>query len=211
MSSLQSIINLRHSVQANPRLSQGEKLMLDSIVGKAELVQRRDDNPIKYFFEDVTGEDLSFEFSTILDPPTLNLAKEDCVTCTDAYLIFSDLDDNPKLNSWLQSAIKFTDHMSSHYLEVVMGESPVKQGDAGKERSRYIQLNRAGCNVQRAGRILDNLYDCRNKMEHRSTKISPSGDGKVSISRPKYKPIAKQIKKRYPEALLNFIDAYGKI
>ena len=117
------------------------------------------------------------------------------------------LEPNVKLSNWLSSAIKVVDCIVIHYLQEVLGEEPQKINDNGKERSRYIQIDRKGVKAQKAGNIMSHLYGQRNTMEHQ-IKNDPDNPKKQLIVPPNYNRVLKNIKRKFPNALISFDDAY---
>lgn len=114
------------------------------------------------------------------------LAKGDATNCTGVANSINKLEEKPSLYIWLQNALKITDHLALHYLQNIINEVPTRQNDAGVERSRYIQINQRKNDAEKAGRILDKLYEWRNKLEHRYANV-PNEPDKQKIIAPNYK------------------------
>jgi hypothetical protein len=209
MDYLEILNEVKQSVNASKDINISHKLLLINLILREVESQTADEDIFIFFFEDVTSSKVSFDFKKALTLPVYELASKDAENCISAVKSFKNLEENNKLTLWLQSALKFTDHLALHYLQVIVKEVPVKQGDAGKERSRYIQINQKKNDAEKAGRILDNLYECRNKLEHR-TVSDPLHPGNQKILPPNYKRTKKQILLRYPEALKCFQDSFAK-
>ncbi len=207
MNYLETLSDIKEAINKNQELKIAHKLVVLELISKEERSEEKSDDIFIYFYEDVIKNKLSFDFEKALTSPVYLLAQNDALTCTRLFETIDELEENSSLYSWLQSAIKFTDHLALHYLQVIKKEAPISQGEAGKERSRYIQINKKANDAEKAGRILDNLYECRNKMEHR-TVSDPNTPNFQMIIPPNYKTVKKQIQKRYPEALINFRDAF---
>ena len=168
MNYLETLSDIRKSIVSGKELDVGHKMIVIDLISKEEQSHTIGQDVFVYFYEDAIKTKLSFDFRVALTEPEYQLAQEDAQICVNAFPSISKLEENSSLYIWLQSAIRFTDHLALHYLQVIVKENPIKQGDAGKERSRYIQINQKKNDAEKAGRILDNLYDCRNKMEHRT-------------------------------------------
>lgn len=208
MDYLKTLNDIKDSLEDGKELITSQKITLIDLISKEEEVVRIEDDPFTYFYKDVINKELDFDFTTAFPNNVYTLAQDNARTCTRVYTSINKIEENANLYAWLQSAIKFTDHFALHYLQEIKNEEPTLQGDAGRERSLYIQINQKANDAERAGRIMDNLYDCRNKMEHR-TKNDPKRPGFVIIIPPKYRGVKKQIKKRYPEALLCFEEVFS--
>ena len=146
-----------------------------------------------------------FNYSDVLDE--YEQAKGHANICITIFLDFLSIEDDQRLHTWLQSAIRFVDCIAIHYIQEVLQEESVSQDDVGAERSRYIQINRRGVKAQSAGRIMDNLYKLRSKMEH-VTKPDKNKPAKKVLVPPKYNRIKKKILQTFPEALDVFNVAY---
>lgn len=207
MDYLDTLNEIKESVGMNEELSLGHKMVILDLISKESEVVDIDKNPFIYFYEDVIEEAINFNFEPPLTPPVYQNASDDALNCLNLFRSLSKLKENSSLTNWLQNALKFTDHLALHYLQEIVGEAAEKQGQAGKERSLYIQINEKKNSAQKAGRILDNLYDVRNKLEHR-TVSDPTRPGFQRIISPNYRKAKKNIIKRYPEALICFRNTY---
>ncbi len=206
MSYLDTLLDTRNSIEDSSDIKPNHKLIVINLIENARKLAVAREDPFYYFFTDVTAREDIFNFESELSELYIT-AQEHAACCIDIFICFSNLTANITLHNWLSSAIRIVDCIVMHYLQEVLKEEPVKQGDAGKERSRYIQINKAGIKAARAGRVMDNLYDERNKMEHQ-VRSDPNDPRKKILHPPKYKNIMKNIKKRFPEALASFDDAY---
>ncbi len=206
MSYLDTLLDTRNSIEASSDIESNHKLIVINLIEKERSITAAKEDPFYYFFTDVTSRQKVFNFKSELNE-LYDAAQEHADCCIGIYISFSQLEANTTLHNWLSSAIRMVDCIALHYLQEVLNEESVKQGDAGPERSRYIQINRRGVKAERAGRIMENLYAERNKMEHK-VKNDPNNPRKKIIQLPKYKRVMKNIKKRFPEALASFDDAY---
>jgi len=214
MDYLKTLDNIKNSISKGEELNATNKLIAIGLIEKEkESYVIEDEDSFVYFYEDVIDRKIDFDFEEKLTTPVYEVAQSDATNCVNTFSSIKKLEDNSSLYSWLQNAIRFTDHLALHYLQEIINETPEKQGDAGAERSRYIQINQKKNDAEKAGRIMDNLYDCRNKLEHRKIKDSEDSDYQRIIP-PNYKRAKKQIVKRYPEALIcfreSFIEFYAK-
>lgn len=159
------------------------------------------------FFEDVTAEEIDFDFKAVLDENSYDAATKEAKSCFKITTRFSELEADSSLLPWLLCAIKYTDELVLHYIQNIKEEDPENNPDFGKERSRYVQINKGGYCAQVAGRIMSNLYIQRNKLEHR-TKNDPKKPGKQLIIPPKYNNVKKKILLTFPRALQTFRNSY---
>jgi hypothetical protein len=207
MDYLDTLKNITDSVNDSKEFIVSHKLIMLDLISREEENVTISQDVFIYFYEDVINSKLKVDFKTALTEPVYSLAQGDAQNCVNTKISITKLEEDSTLYTWLQNAIRFTDHLALHYLQVILTEAPVKQGDAGTERSRYIQINQKKNDAEKAGRILDNLYDCRNKIEHR-TVSDPSNPGFQKMLTPNYKRAKRQILKRYPEALECFQDSF---
>jgi hypothetical protein len=206
MSYLDTIIETRDSIKASSDVPSNHKLLLIELIEKERMLTEAKEDSFYYFYSDVASRQDIFDFKTELKE-LYSTAQEHADCCIGISVSFSHLEANTTLHNWLSSAIRIVDCISLHYLQEVLEVECIKQGEAGPERSRYIQINKGEIKAEKAGRIMDNLYAERNKMEHK-VKSDPNDPRKKILQLPKYKSIMKTIKKRFPEALVSFDDAY---
>jgi hypothetical protein len=206
MSYLDVLLETKNDIEVDKPLEDNQKFILIEMIEKERIQILIDNEPFQYFYGDVTSLEDIFNFQGILGDQYA-IAVEHAQFCLSTFASLSLLKPNIFLYHWLSSAIKVVNCIVMHYLQEVLGESPELQGDAGKERSMFIQINKQGVTAQKAGRIIDNLFDCRNEMEH-PLKNDPNKPGNKIFKTPNYKRIQKQIQKRFPDALICFDLAY---
>ncbi|AUZ83791.1 hypothetical protein [Methylophaga nitratireducenticrescens] len=204
MGYIDTLLETRDNVNKGELPTNNKMILIELIEKEVGLVNAQVD-PFVHFYTDVLGISDIFDFSAVLEQ-NYALAQQHADACISIFINFASLEPTSKLHSWLQSAIRFVDCIVIHYLQEVLSEDPLPQGDAGVERSRYIQINRQGVKAQKAGRIMDNLYDQRNQMEH-ATKSDPKNPNKQLLLTPNYRRAIRQINKRFPEALESFNEA----
>ena len=209
MDYLKTLGEIKDSISKGQELTASKKLIIIDLIEKEEESIGMNEDSFVYFYEDVIESDIGFEFEEILTTEVYQVAQGDATNCLNTFSSFKKIEENQSLYSWLQNAIRFTDHLALHYLERIIQEEPEKQGYAGAERSRYIQINQKKNDAEKAGRIMHNLYDYRNKMEHREIKSSDDSES-VRIVPPNYTRVKKQVVRRYPEALICFRDSFAK-
>ncbi|WP_305462978.1 hypothetical protein [Photobacterium leiognathi] len=206
MSYIDTLIETKKDVENSSDLKPNQKLIILNLIEKERAIKEAEKDSFVYLFKNITSRDDVFDFQPYLGESYL-LAKGHADCCVGIFSDFSSLEANAKLQNWLSSAIKVVDYVVIHYLQEVLGEDPVKHNDHGKERSRYIQINRNGIGAQKAGRIMDNLYGERNKMEHQ-TKNDPDDPTKQRIMPPNYRRVLRNINRNFPAALTTFNDVY---
>ncbi|NAS12239.1 hypothetical protein [Poritiphilus flavus] len=205
MDYLKTLQDIKNSIGEGKELTASNKLIVIGLIEKEEETVGMNEDSFVYFYEDVIDNEIQFEFEEALTTDVYQLAQGDAANCLNTFSSFKKIQDNSAIYSWLQNAIRFTDHLALHYLQEIIKEEPERQGDAGTERSRYIQINQKKNDAEKAGRIMNNLYECRNKLEHRKVESSDS----QRIIPPNYKRAKKQITRRYPEALICFRDSFA--
>lgn len=204
MSYLETLIQLKDAVGSS-NLQPNHKIILIDLVEKQRSSSSAKKEPFVYFYKNILKNEHIFEFSKVL--LTYDEAKGHATTCISIFDDFASMKEDRRLHSWLQSAIRVVDCIVIHYLQEILNEMPTQQGDSGKERSRYIQINRKGVKAEKAGRIMDQLYKERNKLEH-ATKTDPNDPKKQIIIPPNFSQIKKKIHKNFPQALENFNVAF---
>ncbi|MDR1898099.1 MAG: hypothetical protein LBR10_15060, partial [Prevotellaceae bacterium] len=149
---------------------------------KEEQKQKQDitANPFVCFYEDVIANPMSFNFQPVLGEAIYKNASDDALSCLKICDNFNKLS-SWSVIGWLPNALKFVDNIVLHYIQDLCKEIPKSYSNAGIEKARYIQLSEKTGDISVAGATLKNLYDVRNKLEHR-TKIFP--DGKQELIRP---------------------------
>ena len=208
MSYLDTLIEMQNEVKESNDISRNHKLLLIGFIEKERSLDSANTDSFIYFYSNVIKNADIFNFSSVLNENYAQ-AQEHAKGCILIFNDFTLLEENPRLLTWLQSAIKFVDCIVIHYLQEVLNEEPIAQGEVGIERSRYRQITRKGVEAERAGRIMDNLYGDRNKMEH-TTKTDPANPSRKILIPPKFKKVKRNIQKRFPEALESFNEAFKK-
>ncbi|MGF1803299.1 hypothetical protein L4D11_21865 [Vibrio gigantis] len=206
MSYLDTLLETKNNVEASLDIQANQKLILIELIEKERALQVADEDTFRYLYKNIASREDIFDYQTQLgDSYELAQGHADC--CIKIFHDFSVLEANLKLANWLSSAIKVVDCIVIHYLQEVLNEEPIKHKDHGKERSRYIQIDRKGVQAQKAGNIMSHLYDQRNKMEHQ-VKNDPTDPRKQVIVPPNYNRVLKNIRRKFPNALISFDDAY---
>jgi hypothetical protein len=208
MGYLDTLIETEENVNNSADLPANNKIILIELIEKEANLNQAQQDTFLYFYTDILGTENIFDFSGVLND-NYALAQAHAETCISIFIRFTSLEADPRLNSWLQSAIRVVDCIVIHYIQEILNEEPTIQGNAGVERSRYIQINRGEIKAEKAGRIMDRLYGERNNMEH-TTEPDPENPSKQILKPPNFKKIKKQIEKRFPEALESFNEAFKK-
>ncbi|EHK0062301.1 hypothetical protein KB996_003221 [Vibrio parahaemolyticus] len=206
MSYLDTLIEMKDKVEASSDLQANHKIILIQLIENERAVKNAEEDPFDYFYKNISSREDIFDFQSKLGE-SYGLAQGHADCCIKIFSDFSKLEPNIKLQNWLSSAIRTVDCIVIHYLQEVLNEEPIAQDGKGKERSRYIQINRQGVKAHKAGSIMDHLYGERNKMEHQ-VKKDPVNPNKQIIVPPKYNKILKNINKKFPDALISFDNAY---
>jgi hypothetical protein len=165
------------------------------------------ENPFFYFYEDVIGNSLAYNFQMALGTNYYKNASDDALSCLNICDDFYRLS-NWSVNGWLQNALKFIDNLVLHYLQDIALEIPKKYKGFGVEKSRYIQLSEKTGDISTAGYKLKDLYDLRNDLEHR-TIIHP--DGKQELVPPKRNKVRQTVVKLYPDVLKRILTTYKEL
>lgn len=206
MSYLDTLLETKRNVEASSDFQANQKIILIELIEKERALKNAEEDAFKYLYKNITSTEDIFDFQEKLGEK-YGLAKEHADCCIKIFYDFSMLEANVKLSNWLSSAIKVVDCIVIHYLQEVLGEEPKKHNDNGKERSRYIQIDRKGVKAQKAGNIMSHLYGQRNTMEHQ-VKNDPNDPKKQIIIPPNYNRVLRNVRKKFPNALISFDDAY---
>jgi hypothetical protein len=178
--------------------------MIAEYLEKEKIKARAKETPFTYFYENVILSSLNFNFQNALGEAYYKNASDDALsclnTCTDFYKISSWA-----ISGWLQNALKFTDNIALHYIQNYCKEIPKSYPNAGVEKSRYIHLSEKDGDISIAGAELKDLYELRNRMEHR-TKIHL--DGTQELIPPKRNKVRQVVVKLYPDVLKRFLKTY---
>lgn len=181
------------------------KIILVELIDKERSFTVANEDAFVYFYQNVLQSEDVFNYSDVLDE--YEQAKAHARICITIFFDFLSLEGDQRLHAWLQSAIRFVDCIVIHYIQEVLQEDSINQNGVGAERSRYIQINRNDVKAKKAGRIMDNLYKLRSKMEH-ITKPDKDNPAKKVLVPPNYNKIKKKILETFPEALDSFNVAY---
>lgn len=181
-------------------------LMVDMIQEKILEAKSSDDYFIR-FFEDAINDNIGFDFKSALSEDAYNSAKEDAEACLIICPRLTEMKANRSVLSWIVAALKYTDQLVLHYIQEILAITPVKDPHHGTERSMYIQINSGEYSAQVAGNLLDEIYDQRNKLEHRYIK-DPKNENKKILLSPDFGTAKKKIQKNFPKALISFRKAY---
>ncbi|SDT05437.1 hypothetical protein SAMN04489797_3130 [Winogradskyella sediminis] len=181
-------------------------IMVNMIQEKISDAQTSDDYFIR-FFEDVINENIDFDFQSALSEDAYNSASEDAEACINIFPKLSEMKANRSVLPWIITALKYTDQIVLHYIQEILDINPIKHPDHGIERSMYIQIKSGGYTAQVAGNLLNNLYEQRNKLEHRYVK-DPKNEEKKVLLKPEFGTARKKIKNSFPKALKSFRKAY---
>ena len=202
------ILNIENQVvsaeyEERPYYSQ----MYNDYIAKENRKEQAKDIPFVFFYEDVIATALNYDFQKKLGEQIYKDASDDALSCLEICIEFRKLG-TLTVYSWLQNALKFSDNIVLHYLQGVCNEVPQKYENAGVEKSRYIQLSEKRCDISVAGHCLKELYELRNKNEHR-TITHP--DGRQELIRPKKGQARKIVGKNFPLALKKILETYKSL
>ena len=178
--------------------------MLAEYLEKEKKKSGAKENPFVFFYEDVASSSLSFNFQIALGEAIYKNASDDALSCLNICTEFYKLS-SWAVSGWLQNALKFTDNIVLHYIQDCCKEIPKSYPNAGVEKSRYIQLSEKNGDISTAGAELKDLYELRNKLEHR-TITHP--DGTQELISPKRSKIRQVVVKLYPDALIRILKTY---
>jgi hypothetical protein len=181
--------------------------MLAEYLEKEKKKSGAKENPFLFFYEDVISTPMSFNFQTALGEANYKNASDDALSCLNSCTEFYKLS-SWAVSGWLQNALKFTDNIVLHYIQDCCKEIPKSYPNAGLEKSRYIQLSEKVGDISTAGAELKDLYELRNKLEHR-TKTHP--DGTQELISPKRSKVRQVVVKLYPDALKRILRTYKSV
>jgi len=200
------IENIENAV-ASTETSASSSFQLQMVAEYLEKEKRKSgakENPFMYFYEDVISSSLSFNFKTAIGDSIYKNASDDALSCLNTCNEFRKLS-SWAISGWLQNALKFTDHIVLHYIQDYCKEIPKSYPNSGVEKSRYIQLSEKDGDISIAGAELKDLYELRNKLEHR-TKVH--ADGKQELIPPQRNKVRYVVVKLYPDALSRILKGY---
>ncbi|HLS30737.1 MAG TPA: hypothetical protein VK021_07775 [Flavobacteriaceae bacterium] len=203
------IENMEHQASSiESEVSEYQKEIIADYLEKENKKSSAKENPFVYFYEDIIENPIAYDFEKGLGLVYYKNASADALTCInicdDFYRLSSWI-----INGWLQNALKFIDNIVLHYIQEVLKEIPKKYPNAGVEKSRYKQLSEKTENELRIiGIILEELYDLRNHLEHRTRIFS---DGRQEILRPQYNKVRRTVVKKYPHVLKALLKIYKEL
>ena len=183
------------------------QLMFTEYLEKEARKSTAKENPFVYFYEDVISATLAFNFQSALGALHYKNASDDALNCLDICNEFRKLS-QWSVNGWLQSALKFADNIVLHYIQECCKETPKKYPNSGIEKSRYVHISEKEGDISVAGTNLKDLYDLRNKLEHRTITHS---DGKQELIQPKRNWLRYQVTKLYPVVLRKILKTYKTV
>lgn len=179
--------------------------MLSEYIDKENRKSIAKQNPFNYFYEDVIASDMLLDFKTILGESYYKIATDDALTCINICDNFYKLS-SWTVSGWLQNALKFTDTIVLHYIQFYLNEIPKTFHNSGIEKARYSHLMEKKGDIAVAGALLKELYDFRNKLEHR-TIVHP--DGKQELVAPQRNLVRQFVVKHYPDVLKRILKSYS--
>lgn len=199
------IENIEYHVAATeaPK-SELQKQLLTEYLEKEKKKTGAKENPFVFFYEDVISESLQYNFETTLGTKSYKNASKDALGCLNICPEFFKLS-SWAVDGWLQNALKFTDHIVLHYIQDYCNETPKTYPKTGVEKSRYKHISEKDGDISVAGSELTELYDLRNKLEHR-TITHP--DGRQELVPPRKNKVRRLVVKLYPDALRRILKTY---
>jgi len=203
-----SYLDMLQEIESNLSAAEipvNHKIILVDLISRERSFINANKDSFLYFYRNVIQAEDVFNYSGVLN--NYGQAQGHATICLTIFLDFLTLEGDHRVCTWLQSAIRFVDCIVIHYIQEVLREESVSQDGVGAERSRYIQINRRNVKAQKAGRIMENLYKQRSKMEH-VTKTDKNNPKKKILVPPNYNRIRNIILQTFPEALDVFNDAY---
>ena len=207
MSYIEELDKIEIILKEGKDLNLAQRLILIEHLSKRRDLNQPSGDLFVAFFEDVVDQTIKFEFVKVLDSNSYEMASNEAKVCFALCPKFKDLSPTNSIFAWISGAIKYTDQIALHYLQEVCNIQPTKQENYGLERSRYVQINNKNNMAQAAGLIMNNLYDQRNQLEHRTIK-DPHKPERQRIIAPNYKKALTQIHNKYPKALTIFEKAF---
>ncbi len=191
----------------NEEYNYAQRMIMLDIIQKEILDAQASDDYFIRFFEDVVNGDIDFDFRSALSEEAYNSASEEAEACIHIYPRLSEMKANRAILPWIVTALKYTDQLVLHYIQEILKTKPVKHPNHGIESSMYIQINSSEYSAQVAGNLLYNLYELRNRLEHRYAKDPKNGEKKILL-KPDFKKAKQLIHSNFPRALKSFRKAY---
>lgn len=207
MSYLKELEELSRMNMANEDYNYAQRMIMLGMIEEKIIEEKSSDDYFIRFFEDVINSEINFDFKAALSDDAYNSAREDAEACIKIFPRFSEMKSNRSVLSWIITALKYTDQLVLHYIQNVLNVNPIKHSDHGIERSMYVQINSREYSAHVAGRVMNNLYEQRNTLEHRYIK-DPNNEEKRILLNPDFGKARKKIQNDFPKALLSFRKAY---
>ncbi len=176
--------------------------LLTAYIEQQNRINEAKNKPFIFFYEDIIAKQLTVDFETVLTPKDYLSAEGDARCCLELCNNFKSLS-SWVITAWLPSALKFVDNIVLHYIQNSAQLKVQKYKNAGVEKSRYIQLSKqADKDIAFAGSLLANMYELRNKLEHRTITHD---DGTQEILRPQRNKVRREVAKLYPRILMGLL------
>jgi len=142
-------------------------LIADALRSYRQIKEKINDDPFVFYYEDVIASKLLFSYKLSLKEDEYMDAADNARACLNITHGIRSIPSYSIMN-WIQSSLKFIDNIVLHYIQDIEGEKPKKYTDCGIEKSSYKQLTEfKSPNIKVAGHNLTQIYDLRNKSEHR--------------------------------------------
>lgn len=207
MGYLEELEELSQMNMSNEEYNYAQRMIMVGMIEEKIIEEKSSDDYFIRFFEDVINKEIDFDFKTALSEDAYNSASEDAEACINIFPRLSEMKSNRSVLSWIVTALKYTDQLVLHYIQNILNINPIKHPDHGTERSMYVQINTGEYTARVAGSVLNNLYEQRNKLEHRYIK-DPKDEEKRILINPDFGKAKKKIQSDFPKALLSFRKAY---
>ena len=207
MGYIEELIELSRMNMQNEEYNYAQRMIMVNMIQEKILEAQTSDDFFIRFFEDIINDNIGFDFKSVLSEDAYTSAGEDAEACINIFPRISEMKANRSVLSWIVTALKYTDQLVLHYIQDILELDPVKHPDHGTERSMYLQINEGEYSAQVAGNLLNNLYEQRNRLEHRYVKDPKNEDRKILL-KPDFRKAKEKIQSSFPKALLSFRKAY---
>lgn len=207
MSYLEELEELSQMNMRNEEYNYAQRMIMVGMIEEKIIEEKSSDDYFIRFFEDVINNEIDFDFKSALSKDAYNSASEDAEACINIFPRLSEMKSNRSVHSWIVTALKYTDQLVLHYIQNILNINPIKDPDHGVESSMYLQINKKEYSAYVAGSLLFNLYEQRNKLEHRYIKDPKNEENKILLN-PDFGKARRKIKDSFPKALLSFRKAY---
>lgn len=207
MGYIEELEELSRMNMQNEEYNYAQRMIMVNMIQEKILEAQASDDFFIRFFEDAINDVIDFDFKSALSDNAYNSASEDAEACINIFPRLSEMKANRSVLSWIVTALKYTDQIVLHYIQEILNINPVKHPDHGVERSMYIQINTGEFTAQVAGNLLNNLYEQRNRLEHRYVK-DPKDEQKKILLKPDFGTAKKKIQNNFPKALISFRRAF---